>query len=439
MTDTPTSTRLWRVPLLAGFVAVLMAVGSGAGWAYWTAQASGSGTIATEAVAVSHANFANPASTTYLPSSLASTRWFTVTNGSAISGTANVAIASAETYASGLPISVWQVASALACTASTVVPASGVTTGSWASLSLTSTLAAGATATYCARTQISDWRTLADPAGGQTVNPVLSVTLSAQGWVATTPNASQVQRTAGMYPPVTGGFFDAGLSSWHTVRSVGSGLCLDVSASGGAGTQVISWNCHQDGNQRWQFIPVNGTDQSLVTIRPGNAPTTRVSASTAGALTIAAASTSPTQRWYVQKSSGSSPFFQLVSAATGKCLPVGGTSEDVGLSVVDCDSAQARLNYVREPLTLTSGSTVTLGFGWSAGSALVLQRLNGGTWSDVATVAAGSSSVAFARNAMANNADNTYRIVFSGTTDIAYGNIVLNRAGNAVTAVAGIG
>lgn len=440
-----------RAPWIAGIAAFLVVVGAPSAWAYWTAQGSASGTVTTSAVAVSHAGFDTPATTKYLPSSLTATRSFTVTNTSAISGTATATISSPQSYAAKFGVQVWPVANAAACTPSTPVPGSGVSTGTWASTTFSSTLAAGATGTYCARSTIADWRTATDASGGQTVNPVLSVSLNASGWTATAPStATNAQTTAGMYPLVVGNFFDPTLSStWFTIRNpTSTSLCLDVSGGGvsASGTSLITWSCHAGANQRWQFAPVSGGDQSLVTIRPRNSPTLRV-ANDGGTAKAITADSSASQQWYVQQYTGASPFYQLVSKSTGKCLPLGTTSVNVAMVTVDCDDPSAHLSFVREPLTVTSSTsgiffpttTVTVSITTLAGQALTLQRFDGANWVAEATIAAGASSTTITQNDLTNNADNTLRIVFGTGTDVAYGPFVLNRSGTTVTVVSGVG
>lgn len=427
---------------------MLVVAGGSAGWAYWTAQAAASGTALTTAVAVSQAGFDTPASTTYTPSSLTSTRSFTVTNG-ATAGTATVTMGTTQPYASKLGVQVWQVANAAACTTATAVPGSGVTTGTWASTSFSATLGAGASAVYCVRTTIADWKTATDAAGGQTVNPVLGVSVSASGWTASTPAATHAQTTAGMFPLVVGNFFDPTLaSSWHTVRTLtNSGLCLDVSGGGAStsGTVVLTWECHDGANQRWQFTPVTAGDQSLVTIRPRNAPTLRVATSGSGGVTVQTAATTADQRWYVQKSTGSTPFYQLVSASTGQCLPMSNGGSGAQLITVDCSSPSARLSFVREPLTVTiSGSTITIELNSITQQALTVQRSSGfGTWTTIDTIQANSTGDSFSRTQLTNYADNTLRVVFGTSTaagaDVAYGPFVLNRSGTTVTIVSGVG
>ena len=434
-----------RLPIVAGLAAFLVLIGSGSAWSYWTAQAGAAGSVSTDVVAVTQAGFSAPATTKHLPSSArVSTRSFTVTNGSAINGTATVSITSSEQYAANFAVSVWQAASG-ACTDATALPPSGVTTGTWASVKPTLTLNASATATLCVRTTLPGWKSITDPAGGRTFNPQLNVSLNAQGWVATAPIATHEQRTAGMYP-LTANFFDPTLSSWHTIRSkAANGICLDASGSGGANTNVISWACHAESNQRWQFVPVSGGDQSFVTVRPRHAPSTRLTQTAAGVQQIAASASSDAQRWYVQNSGS---FYQLVSAADGMCLGMNTTSGNTATRVVECDQPAAQLTLQREPLAMsfsTTGwwfptTTVTLSFGSTISTTgMTLQKRSGGGWADVGAVDVGATSVSFNRNEISSNGTTEFRIVFAGSTDVAYGNIMLSRAtGNGVSASGGI-
>lgn len=428
-----------RFAVVAGLVSFLLAGSGGAAWAYWTAQATATGTVTTSTVAVAQTNFATPATTTYLPSSLTSTRNFSLVNNSGIAGVATATISAPEAYAANLSVSVWPVANAAACTDASTVPTTGVVSGTWASLSLTTpSLAAGASQFYCARTTIADWKTITTSTGGAVVNPQLAVSIDADGWAATGTGASHVQQTQGMYPLVTAPFFDSSLSStWHTVRSVSnSGYCLDVSGSGGNGANIVTWGCHNDANQRWQFLPVSGNDQSLVTLRPRHAPTTRLTTATttAGTVTVATASGSTAQQWYVQRVSAT--LYQLVSAATGRCLPLDSVNS-VSTATVDCNSVTARLSFAREGLTFsTSGTsaTVTFGgasFGFNAGQTGTLQRQTGATtWTNVSTIAATDTSETFTPP---NNATTTYRIVFGTGTDVAYFPFTITRNGSAIT------
>ncbi|MGC3956103.1 MAG: RICIN domain-containing protein [Propionicimonas sp.] len=371
---------------------------------------------------------------TYLPSDLTDTGSFMVTNTGSVAGSASVDIAAPESWASGLPIRVWPT-TAGACNVAT--PPGSAVSGTWADPpALTPSLAAGASVTYCVRTTIVDWMPLATAGGSRQANPVITVSLSADGWAATAPTATHVQRTAGMYP-LTANFFNATLSRWFTVRAnADTGYCLDVNASGGAGTGVLSWGCHANSNQRWEFVPVSGTNQSLVTIRPRHAMTTRLADSGPGVVIQTSASTTA-QRWYVQAIDANR--FQLVNQATGLCL---GLSTSQGASaMVACSSASAQLRFQREPLTFgQSGDTLTLSFN-STVTGGTLQRCNNAACTsptNVATIANMATSISFSRDAQVPSGTRIFRII-DGSSNVLWNGIQLRRNGSTVTAIAGIG
>lgn len=429
-----------RIPLIAGITTFLLLIGGGGAWAYWTATVSATGTLSTQTASVAHASFPS-LSATYLPSSLTSTGSFTVTNTGQIAGTATVQISASGAFAQGLPIRIWPVASASSCTAAATVPGTALS-GSWGSPpALTPSLAAGASIIYCVRTTITDWTALTSPTGAQSVSPAINVSLNAAGWIATAPSATNTQQTAGMYP-LAPNFFDPGLSRWFTVRAkAANGICLDTNGSGGTGTSVISWSCSNSSNQRWEFIPVSGTNQSLVTIRPRHAMGTRINSTAAGVqqvLTYNAAST--LQQWYVQQIDSTT--FQLVNASTGRCLNLRNTSDNSNMSTVTCDTATARLTFTREPLTFTNNALtgITIGFGSEAPGVVRVQRWTGSAWTTVATTASNATSVTFSRANITNNTTATFRIINANNV-VVWDNIQISVSGLGLIAeaVSGIG
>jgi hypothetical protein len=273
--------------------------------------------------------------------------------------------------------------------------------------------------------------------------------LNAGGWLATASTATNTQQTQGMYP-LASSYFDPTKSRWFTIRSkANNNICLDVTGSGGAGAKVIAWSCHNDSNQRWEFIPVSGSNQSLVTIRPRHALGTRVGYDASNNEEIQVASGATAQRWYVQQVPGGGPTtYQFVSAANGRCLSMRSVSNASNMPTVSCNDVTAQVVLQREPLTFTqSVSLLTFAFGGSnVSEAVKLQRNNGGTWIDVATVAAGSTSIQYTYTT-ANSAlgtflavgNNDFRIVTTSGTTPLWDNIRLSRSGTTVTAVSGIG
>ena len=406
-----------RIALVSGVTAFLIAASSGAGWAYFTANATATGSVATQAVSVTQTNFNNMGAT-YLPSNLTSTGSFTVTNTGTIAGTATVTIAAPEAWASGLPIRVWPSAPA-ACTAAANVPVSALS-GTWAAPpAINATLNAGANTSFCVRTIISDWKTITSTNGTQLANPAINVSLNASGWVATASTATHVQQTAGMYN-LTPNFFDPALSRWFTIRAnANNNNCLDVSGSGGSGAGVLSYSCHLNSNQRWEFLPVAGGVQNLVTIRPRHATGTRLTYNGTNARIMNTAS-GPAQQWYVQQTDTGR--FQLVSVATGLCLSMSSSSGPIA-QMVACNSASAQLVFDREPLVYDgsfgswlTGHTIQFSFDGSNLPASTLERCTNApsctTWTTQTAIAAGDTTVSFPASTFTNN---TYRIVSGGT------------------------
>ena len=439
----PLNRRRWsafRLSLIGGIAAFILALGGGGAWAYWTTSVSATGSVTTSTASVAHASFPS-LSATYLPSSLTSTAPFTVTNTGQIAGTATVQISGSGALAAALPITVWPVTSAANCTTAANVPA-GAVTGTWGSPpALTPTLAVGASVIYCVRTTAPDWKTLTSPTGTQSTQPQLNVSLNADGWVATAPTAQHTQQTAGMFP-ITTSFFDPALAHWFTLRSrAATGICLDVNSGGGSGSGVISWGCHTSSNQRWEFVPVAGPNQSLVTIRPRHAMGTRLGFSGTHVELIQNATGTVSQQWYVQQIPGSTPAaYQLVSAANGRCLSLRNSSSAADMLTVPCNDATAQIVFQREALTFTNGTNIVLGFGGSeAPSVVTLQRQTGPTtWTNVSTAASGALSISFARTTIPNNTTATFRII-NASGEVLWDGIQISRSGSVGTPVAGIG
>lgn len=438
-----------RIPLIAGLTAFILLVSGGLTWAHWTASVSGTGALTTQSATVAHSNF-SAMTATYLPSSLSRTAPFTVTNTGQIAGTATITISTPGTLAAQLPIRVWQVTASNPCTDGTATPTSAAS-GTWASPpALTPTLNAGASITYCVRTTIPDWKPLAASSGTRSATPAINVTLNASGWIASSPSASHTQTTAGMYP-LANGFFNASLSPWHTVQSpANASICMDASGSGSSnGTLVISWSCHDNSNQRWQFLPVSGTDQNLVTIRPRHAPNTRLTYNSSNAAILSATTGSIEQQWYVQRVNSTT--YQLVSAANGRCLALRGNQDGAAMPTVPCNSSQAQLRFQHEPLAMSQYSEAILGilfptyyvqFNFSSAmtsQGVTLQRWTGTAWQQIGTASAGATSVRTERVDIPTG-NSTYRIVYTGNThDVVYGGIQLTRNGDIITAPGGIG
>ncbi len=445
-------TKRRRVGIVAFITAVLTLLGGTATWAYWTATASGTGTVTTRTVTVSQSGF-NAMSAVFQNHALTATASFTVSNTGQTDGQASIAIVASGTLAANLPLRAWPVSNPAACTAATTMP-SNAASGTWANFALSTPvpLTAGASVTYCVRTTAVSRQSIAHANGTQSASPQLTVTFDdVDGWQGVrtlTPTTSHSTELIYPYPPVDSvNYVQTNRSNWFVIgRNASSGLCLDVSGNGGAGTRSITWDCHNNPNQRWEIVPVGSAEPSLVRIRPKHGPGlgTRLSASTSHAVTIANYdANATTQLWEFQRISNTT--FQLVAHGSGRCLAMHGASEDVQLVTEPCSTATAGRNnqvlrLTREPLTATNGTNVVFSFGTTTGSdSYRLQRWTGSAWTDQGSASGtGATSVQIARTSIPNNATSQWRIVINGTSTVVYDNITLTRSGTTVSSSSGL-
>ncbi|WP_413317397.1 RICIN domain-containing protein [Agrococcus sp. 1P02AA] len=448
-------TRKGLTAFAVGALAFAVLAGGGAASASWTAGALGSGQVTTPAVRVAQASFPSLGATfTNTHTSLTTTGSFTITNPGTVAGVASSTITSADARAPQLALRIWPVASTAACTPATAVPTTAAT-GTWAATTVAGTaLAAGASQVLCVRTTLplAQRNALASTTGAISVPAILSVSLvgTGTGWTAAAAGVTATHRTQAIYP------LDAGLaptvgSRWHTIRSAAStGVCLDVSGGGGAGSLAIGWTCTQangapQGNQLWQVIPVSEADRTLVTLRPRHQTGTRLAVDGTGRQSIAAAAAGAAQQWHVQRVSAST--VQLVSAVDGRCLSLPTTSSGTARTTVDCtDAAAAVLSPQLQPLGFTwnpgligIGSNAALTVGANRADLILERESAPGTWQGVAFAqpAAYPTMITIAPANLPTGTSSLRLRYADGTVAYAF---VLNRSSsNVVSAVSGTG
>lgn len=434
------------IGFVAGVSAAALALGSSAAYAFFTSQAQASGSVTTKSIAITQVNFSKLGAT-YINSELASTGTFSVTNTGQTVGTPTVSVSSSAALASKLPVRMWPVANAAACTPTTAVPSSAAQ-GTWAQISLTgaNTLAVNASQMYCVRTQVAAGRQSLEDVGGDLVADAnLSATLTGEGWTSAPATAVATQRTDDIYPLDATVVPAATSSRWYQIKSEGAlTTCLDVESSGTGvptATNVISYSCTNNANQRFRLAPVNESDPTLVTIAPKHTPGARLSVTAAGVQVIEQTSASSiNQRWYIQTTQTGST--QLVSALDGRCLSLtpGTTTANY---VVKCNTAAAKLTLERNQLTFSSGSANSFTLDLTAqqnGTAPVLQMKSGGSWSTVAAPAVGSKQISYSPGVFADAGTFEFRIVYAGQSSaVMYEGIFINIGSwpRASTAVAG--
>ncbi|MFF2750537.1 RICIN domain-containing protein [Kitasatospora sp. NPDC058048] len=133
----------------------------------------------------------------------------------------------------------------------------------------------------------------------------------------------------------------------HTVTSVNSGKCLDVTgASSADGAQVVQWTCAAGkANQQWTPVPVAGTGSvQLVSANSGKCLDVTGASSADGAQVVqwTCAAGKANQQWTLVPDTGAR--VQLVSVNSGKCLDVTGASTADGAQVVQWTCAAGRAN-----------------------------------------------------------------------------------------------
>jgi len=180
-----------RTAIAIGTAAFIVLAGTGVGNAFWSTQASMSGTANAGTIGVATAGF--PAlSINYTATALAVSAPVTVTNSGTVWApfSLTLGVTAATPLANGSVVKTWPVAAATACTPTTIAPPSA-TTSSWVDVpALTGTLEPGASATYCVRSSITALQQ--STIAGTNLSAALSVTSSVGNWIASaTSSAAQ--------------------------------------------------------------------------------------------------------------------------------------------------------------------------------------------------------------------------------------------------------
>jgi hypothetical protein len=176
----------------------LTLTGTGISYALWTASTSVNGSVSTGTVtvgltarglnAMSFGNDLTPV-----------TGSITVHNTNTASGGIAVFLASTDAFAATFDVKIWSVSDTSTCTTA-VAPVSS--SGTWSAASVTGTLGAGASASYCVRTTVADRASVVSTHGTITVPATITATLAVHNWTgaATQPATMTTNR---IFPAVT--------------------------------------------------------------------------------------------------------------------------------------------------------------------------------------------------------------------------------------------
>ncbi|QIK64382.1 RICIN domain-containing protein [Leucobacter viscericola] len=439
-----------RVPTITGFVTLLLLISGGTAWAYWSTQVTANASLHTERVRVVEKGFSD-LSADYTPSGYSHTGSFTIKNTGDIAGQSAVNIAATGELAAALKITIWETAASQNCTNNAQVP--GVAfTGTWAAPpSIARSIAAGEEASYCLRSFASDPADIASPSGAQSFTSEMTVTLTAKGWLSTTPPSTNLQQTIGIFPP-TPNFYDPTLSRWFEVHSsINSFVCLGASWNQSTlyNLPLRSYACAHRADRRWEFVPVNGQDQSFVTIRSRNVPRARVFEDYDGWLSLKTptAAITASQQWRVHEDKTTVPStFKFVNAVSGLCLGVASVNTNDDVYTVSCDAPQARVVLIREPLTFTEVhiqgvSPYRIGFSDAQLPATrYLERWTGSSWESVSFAINGDTyiPIPLAKINAFPPGESSYRIIDS-EGQVLWDSIKLVRDGSTLTPTGGFG
>lgn len=180
---------------------VFVAGGSSAAWALWSATGTTASSVTIGGTGASLSGTSDM-TTTFSSSVTSMTKPITLTNAGSLAGTAtttvSVASGSSTALARAVGVVAWPVASTSACTTSTAV-GTGSVSGTWASLpSLTSKLAAGASAVWCTRST----PTSSAPASA-TTNVTVALTVTAGTWASDVVQGGFALNTSAAAPALT--------------------------------------------------------------------------------------------------------------------------------------------------------------------------------------------------------------------------------------------
>ncbi len=375
MSSRSSSNKTWRIPrtgLIAAIVTFLILGSSGVAYAYWSANATATSTAKAGSIAVTLAGVSS-IQNTFTNNVRTQTGSFTVANTSTTSSTAALPVSIALSIVSGgssvlatnLGVTVWGPVAAANCT-SAATPSGTVATGTWASFTaFSSTLSAGQSASWCVRTSNVERSTIAAAAGTLSIQPKVTATLTAGTWTSTA-TATSTHNTQYIFPAAI-----PTSSTWFNIVT-SSGVCLEVSASGGAGSALVRSTCGAIANKAFQLNGADGngylnlTPKHNVNLRWENG---------GSAVTVQNSSGSGNQAWQLQ--SVSSGVYQIVNKISGLCVTSSALSPSSTTLAVCSGSADQK--FTLAPVTFTmnlvcenkdnNGSKGWVRYTWSAGTA----------------------------------------------------------------------
>jgi hypothetical protein len=411
-----TARRSLRTGLIAGLATLAVLAGTVGSYAYWSAGASatlgaGAATLSTSTSGWASTTLGNEDIPATGSTSLTSTGSITITNTTTTTSSQVPTLTTTFSRASGdaglagaTTVTVWSVASAASCTpaATPVSP----TSGTWsAGVSVSTSLAAGASVTYCVRNTVSDRQNVAVSTGSRTFTPQASAQLSIGNFTGGSTATSTIS-TDYVYPLQS---ISAG-TWWYVTRALTT-WCWDVSGSGTtSGSLLISYACknNSDTNQDFRFVDADADGYGDFQARHTSALRVAAAASTTSgsAVTMVTANTaSATQQWQPQLVAANT--YQFVNRHSGLCLSMPAVSSGTATQVTCDGGADQRFTLTQRSTVQLQGFTCTsigsnqnrtVTYSWVSepgGPFTVQARQNGsGAWTTIATTSGNSATVA---------------------------------------------
>ena len=342
-----------RLALIAGLTTLLLAVGSGAAYAWWMTSAAVGSTATAASVGVTHALSGSTLAVTYdnATSTTAAVGVVTITNTGSRSGTYSLAI-SATSASATLPSAVSvEVGTTASCTTTAIL--SGVTTGTFAAtVTKTGAVAAGASAVLCVRTSMTAANITANSVTSLAATIASSITIGT--WSATASPAFTFTQTVAVVAVVETG-------PWYWIKKfqVSPERCAEADNFGTtSGTIVATAACGtvaqaaSNLNEFWRFVP---TSNGYYRVVNRNAPTLwwSVPSATAGQALQITAGTATTQEWLPVLNADGSYTFKL-RANTTLCAQSSGNGNGAAMTVATCANGS-----VAQAFTVTKYLTIT--------------------------------------------------------------------------------
>jgi Ricin-type beta-trefoil lectin domain len=348
---------LSRLPGLRSAIAIsvalfLVATGTLAGNAYWSADAARTATVNAAAISVSSSGAAGLAVTykqgfgSVSPAALSVTTSISLTNAGGTPLTYTVAVAGGSELVE-VALQIWR--QGANCNASTA-PAANATTGSLATPpampSDANSAAAGATVTVCARTTLTGFFS---NYAGQSRTPTITFTgRVGDNWSASSSTS----------------FTQTALYNWYRVVHKFSAKCMDASGGGSAvGVKMILFPCkspNASDNQAFRFEPVGGDYRIYIGNGAATGPVVAAVADTVGAeVQLVSKDTSsgvvPNRQLWTVSQHGAAGDYQVKNKQSGLCLAMLSSADATVFTLDTCSPSvtQTDTQYRAQHVTFT--------------------------------------------------------------------------------------